>query len=170
MSLASEARPSSTHDAGPRPPTQALIGAALVALAAGLWIDAAALPPPAVMGVGPSAAPRLVGLLLAALGIAHWVGAWRGRGRALEADRGNHRSLPWVMAALIGLLLALQVGGGFILGSAWLFTATARAFGERLRLRSVGLGLGLSLAVYVFFTRVLSLALPAGPLERFLLG
>jgi putative tricarboxylic transport membrane protein len=164
------AQPPSTHEAGPRPRTLAGIGAALVALGAALWIDAAALPPPSVMGVGPSAAPRLVGLLLAGLGVAHFVSAWRLRGMALRVDRGNQRSLAWVMAALIGLIGVLQVGGGFVMGSAWLFVATARAFGERLRWPSVALGFGLSLAVYVFFTKVLSLALPAGPLERLLLG
>ena len=120
------------------------------------------------MGVGPSAAPRLVGALLAGLGIAHWVVAWRGRGRVLEVDRGNHRSLAWVMGALVGLIVVLQFGGGFVLASAWLFVATARGFGEALRARSVALGLGLALLVYLFFTRVLTLALPAGPLERLL--
>jgi putative tricarboxylic transport membrane protein len=160
----------STHEVGPRPLTQALIGAALLALAAALWIDAAALPPPTVMGVGPSAAPRLVGAILAVLGVAHWFAAWRGRGQTVAVDRGNHRSLSWVMAALVGLILVLQFGGGFVLGSAWLFIATARGFGEALRLRSLAIGLGLSLLVYLFFTRVLTLALPAGPLERLLLG
>jgi putative tricarboxylic transport membrane protein len=160
----------STHEVGPRPLTQALIGAALLALAAALWIDAAALPPPTVMGVGPSAAPRLVGAILACLGVAHWVAAWRRRGQTVEVDRGNQRSLSWVMAALVGLILFLQFGGGFVLGSAWLFIATARGFGEALRVRSLAIGLGLSLLVYLFFTRVLTLALPAGPLERLLLG
>lgn len=166
----SDVRAPSTHDVGPRPLTQALIGAALLALAAALSIDAAALPPPTVMGVGPSAAPRLVGALMAALGMAHWVAAWRARARLVQVDRGNLRSLSWVMAALIGLMLVLQFGGGFVLGAAWLFIATARGFGEAVRLRSVAIGLGLSLAVYLFFTRVLTLALPAGPFERMLLG
>lgn len=165
-----DASPPSTHDAGPRSRTLGGIGAVLVALGAALWIDAVSLPPPAVMGVGPSAAPRLVGVLLLGLGVAHGVSAWRLRGVALRPDRGNHRSLAWVMAALLGLVAALELGGGFVLGSAWLFVATARGFGEPVRLRSVALGLGLSLAVYLFFTRVLSLALPAGPLERVLLG
>jgi putative tricarboxylic transport membrane protein len=162
------------NGAGPRPRTLAGIGAGLVALAAALWIDAASLPPPTVMGVGPSAAPRLVGLLLAGLGLAHIVSAWRLRGRALQADRGNDRgnsgSLAWVMAALLGLIAVLELGGGFVLGAAWLFVATARAFGERVHGRSLALGMTLSLVVYLFFTRVLSLALPAGPLERLLLG
>lgn len=168
--MSDDARAPSTHDVGPRPRTQAVIGAALVALAVALWIDASKLPPPPVAGVGPSAAPRVVGVLVAVLGVAHWVAAWRGRGRTLVVDRGNHRSLAWVLAALLGLILMLEVGGGFVLGAAWLFVATARGFGERLRPRSLLLGFGLSLLVYLFFTRVLSLALPSGPLERMLLG
>lgn len=162
--------PLTTHEAGPRPHALALIGVVLLALAAALWIDAARLPAPAIGGVGPSAAPRLVGVLLAGLGLAHLVAAWRARGLVIEADRGNHRSLAWVLAALVGLMLVLHVGGGFVAGAAWLFVATARGFGEKFGLRSVALGIGLSVLVYLFFTRALSLALPAGPLERVLLG
>lgn len=160
----------STHDAGPRAPTLAAIGAVLLALAVALWIDAAGLPPPAVGGVGPAAAPRLVCALLAALGVAHLVTAWRQRALQVMVDRGNHRSLSWVMAALLGLIAVLEFGGGFVIGAAWLFVATARGFGEAIHWRSVLLGSVLSLAVYLFFTRVLSLALPSGPLERLLLG
>jgi putative tricarboxylic transport membrane protein len=163
-------RAPSTHEAGPRAPAQVAIGFVLIATAVALWIDAAGLPVPAIGGVGPAAAPRTVGVLLAGLGLAHLVNGWRARGRLLEADRGNHRSLAWVMAALVGLIVVLEVGGGFVIGAAWLFAATAHAFGEPLRLRSVALGLGISLLVFLFFTRVLSLALPSGPLERLLLG
>lgn len=157
----------STHEAGPRPVATAAIGAGLLAMAVAVWIDAAKLPP-ATAGVGPGAAPQLVSLLLAALGIAHWVAAWHSRGVKLQVDRGNHRSLGWVMAALLGLIAVMQFGGGFVLGAAWLFIATARGFGEAIRVRSVALGLGLSLLVYLFFTQALSLTLPSGPLERLL--
>lgn len=162
--------PATTHEAGPQPRALALIGAGLLGLAAALWIDAARLPAPAIGGVGPSAAPRLVGALLFGLGIAHLLAAWRIRGLRIEADRGNHRSLAWVMAALIGLMAILHVGGGFVAGAAWLFVATARGFGERIGPRPIALGAGLSALVYLFFTRALSLGLPAGPLERALLG
>jgi putative tricarboxylic transport membrane protein len=74
------------------------------------------------------------------------------------------------MAALIGLIAVMQFGGGFVIGAAWLFIATARGFGEPIRVRSVALGIGLSLVVYLFFTQALSLALPSGPLERLLFG
>ncbi len=160
----------STHETGPGAGTLAGIGVALLALAVALWVDAASLPPPPVMGVGPSAAPRLVGLLVAGIGIAHLVAAWRARGARVVADRGNHRSLAWVLAGLVGLIVALQGGGGFVVGAAWLFIATARGFGEAIRMRPIAIGIVLSVLVFLFFTRVLGLALPAGPLESLLLG
>lgn len=156
---------------GPRPRTQAAIGAGLLLLALAIWLDAARLPPPNVMGVGPSAPMRLVAMLVVLLALAHLVAAWRHR--ALDApstQRGNHASLAWVMAALLGLIAVLQLGGGFVAGSAWLFVGTARGFGEKISVKSVGIGVVLAALVYLFFTRVLSLALPAGPLERLLVG
>jgi putative tricarboxylic transport membrane protein len=154
---------------GPRPRTQAAIGAALLLLALALWLDAARLPPPNVMGVGPSAMMRLVAVILALLALGHLVTAWRRRTLDLPApQRGNRASLAWVMAALLGLMAALQVGAGFVAGAAWLFVATARGFGEPVSARSVGIGVVLAALVYVFFTQGLSLALPAGPLERLL--
>jgi len=156
--------------AGPRPRTLALIGAGLLALAAALWLDAARLPPPGTVGVGPSAALRLVGGLVALLGLVHLFVAWRRRGEQVEVDHGNRAALGWVLAALAGLIAVLELDGGFVLAAAWLFVATARGFGERISIKSVAIGLVLSFAVYVFFTRALSLALPSGLLERLLLG
>ena len=158
-----------THESGPRPPALAAIGVGLLAMAVAVWIDSANLPAPAA-GVGPGVAPRIVAVLLAGLGIAHGVAAWRSRGSKVRADRGNHRSLTWVMGALLGLIAALQLGAGFILGAAWLFIGTARGFGEPIRLRSVLIGIVLSLLVYLFFTQALSLTLPSGPIERLLVG
>jgi putative tricarboxylic transport membrane protein len=155
--------------AGPRPRTQAAIGAGLLALAAALWLEANRMPPPHIGGVGPSAALRLVGALLAGLGVAHLVGAWRQRAPA-PPERGHHAALAWVLSALVGLMVVLGAGGGFVLGAAWLFVATARGFGEPIALKSIALGVGLCGLVYLFFTRALSLALPAGPFERLLLG
>ena len=59
---------------------------------------------------------------------------------------------------------------GFVVGAAWLFIATARGFGEAIRMRPIAIGIVLSVLVFLFFTRVLGLALPAGPLESLLLG
>ena len=156
--------------AGPRWQTQVGIGVALLVVAAVLWFDAGRLPPAPSVGVGPSVALRLVGVLVAVLGLAHFVSAWRARQAGLvEArDRGNHTSLGIVLAALVGQIVLLEVGAGFIISSLWLFALTARGFGERVGPKLLGVGLAISFAVYLFFTKALSLALPAGPLERLL--
>ena len=156
--------------AGPRWQTQCGIGVALLLIAAALWFDAGKLPPPPATGVGPSAALRLVGVFVGILGVAHFFSAWRARAAGLvgASDVGNRRSLAIVIAALVGQILLLEVGGGFILSSLWLFALTALGFGERISIKLVAIGLALSVAVYLFFTTALSLALPTGPLERLL--
>lgn len=155
---------------GPRWQAQYGIGVALLMIAAALWLDAARLPLSPAVGVGPSAGMRLVGALVGLLGLAHFVAAWRARrqGLAQKADHGNKSSLALVMIALVGQIVLLELGAGFVLSSLWLFTLTARGFGEPFRLRSLGIGLALSLGIYLFFTNVLSLALPVGPIERLL--
>jgi putative tricarboxylic transport membrane protein len=57
-------------------------------------------------------------------------------------------------------------GGGFVLAMALLFAATARGFGRRALLVDLLIGLALGLVVYLMFTKLLTLALPQGPLER----
>jgi putative tricarboxylic transport membrane protein len=154
--------------AGPRWQTQCGIGVALLLTAAALWFDVRNLPVSPAVGVGPSAALKLVGAIVAILGICHFVGAWRARaaGHSQTADHGNHASLGIVLAALVGQILLLEVGAGFIVSSLWLFALTARGFGERVGPKSLGIGAILATLVYFFFTKALSLALPAGPLER----
>jgi putative tricarboxylic transport membrane protein len=68
------------------------------------------------------------------------------------------------------MILILQFGGGFVLGSTCLFALTARAFGEPLHVKSLGFGFVLAALVYAFFTQALSLSLPSGPLERLVIG
>src|SRR5690606_22569667 len=89
----------SSAPAGPRWQTQCGIGVALLLVAVVLWFDARQLPPSPAVGVGPSVALQLVGGLVAALGLAHLVAAWRARrqGLAAAADRGNRTSLALVM-------------------------------------------------------------------------
>jgi putative tricarboxylic transport membrane protein len=91
-----------------------------------------------------------------------------GGGTEPAPTRGNHASLAWVLGGLLGLIAILQLGGGFVAASTWLFVGTARGFGQRLSVKSFATGFGLSALVYLFFTRMLSLGLPAGPLERLL--
>ena len=169
----SDGAPTGAGDAGPGRRTLVGIGALLIAIASAILLDAAKLPPPAAVGVGPSAAMRLVAVFVAILGVAHWVAAWRQRTRVppertttSPSSHGNLASVAWVLGGLFGLIALLQVGGGFIAASTWLFVATARGFGQRIAPKSVSVGLVLSAAVYFFFTKALSLGLPAGPFER----
>lgn len=164
--------PEAAGDAGPGRRTELAIGAALIALALVVWFEATTLPPPTTVGVGPSAAMRLVSVFVALLGVMHVIGAWR-RSRSGATAPGvqasapaNYRALAWVLAALFGLIALLQLGAGFIAAATWLFGATARGFGARLGPKSLGAGVVLATSVYLFFTKALSLGLPAGPLER----
>ena len=143
------------------------VGAFLLALAVTLLVDATRMPPPQAVGVGPTAALRLVAVLLALLGVAHLVAAWKARALAFTpGDKANRAALAWVLGGLVGLIVWLQLGGGFVIGE----VATAAAFGQPIRIKSPVIGFFLALAVYVFFTLGLSLSLPAGPLERALFG
>lgn len=154
--------------AGPRWQTQCGIAVALLVIASVLWFDASRLPAAPAVGVGPALALRLVGAFVAILGIAHLVSAWRARkaGHDHAVDRGNPASLGIVLAALVGQIVLLEAGAGFIVSSLWLFALTARGFGERIAPKLLAIGAALSVAVYLFFTKALSLALPSGPLER----
>lgn len=162
------------------PSWRTLAGVALVLqlLALLIWLDARRLPEPVAVGVGPAAAMRMVSLFVAALGVAHGVAAWVRRSRREE---GGHRSgeathrthpagLAWILGGLALLGASVHFGGGFILGTTALFVTTACAFGQPAGARSVGIGLVLTTLVFVFFARVLSLSLPAGPFERLLLA
>lgn len=167
-----------SHTFGPSWRTLAGIALALLALALVLWLDANRLPEQLTVGVGPAAAMRMVALFVAALGVAHGVAAW-GR-RVREAEEGfsprdatpttHPAGLVWILGGLAVLGACVHFGGGFVFGASALFVATARAFGQPVGARSVGIGLVLTTLVFVFFARVLSLSLPAGPLERLLLA
>ena len=155
----------------------AIMAVFLFGLAGLIAFDLTGMAPPQAIGVGPTAAMRIVMLLLAVLGIAHIVAAIKARSASRGRDSHElasiltHRAaLAWVLGGLVGMIVILQLGGGFVPGSTWLFVATARAFGQPIRFASPLAGFGLAAAVYAFFTKALSLSLPAGPLERLLLG
>ena len=121
--------------------------------------------------IGPSAAMKLIALILAGLGIAHLVQALRlsGQRQAQDVeDKVNPGSLAWVFAGLVLQIAALSFGAGFIVSSTILFAFTACGFGRSLLSMGPVYGLVLSTLVYLFFTKALSLSLPAGPLERLL--
>lgn len=164
--LASEGSPPAARLLRP----QLGVGIALLCLAALTLADAFRLATMTGVGVGPSAAMKLVGVFIGLLGLAHLVVAWRQRATPVPQpdadDKTNPAALAWVLGGLIGQIVMLLTGGGFILGSTILFVATARGFGRKVRSMAPVYGFILSTLVYVFFTKALSLSLPAGPLER----
>ena len=60
------------------------------------------------------------------------------------------------------------MGGGFIPATTILFVATAAAFGRRAILADLAIGFVLAVVVFLIFDKLLTLSLPAGPIERLL--
>jgi putative tricarboxylic transport membrane protein len=122
-------------------------------------------------GIGPNFMPAMVSagtiIVGAWLLVEALAGGWRNRSPETAAERGAHRfekaAFAWVSAGLLAQM-ALIVPAGFVVSATVLFVLVARGFGSERWLRDAGVGLGLALVVYLFFTRALSVHLPAGKL------
>lgn len=149
-----------------RSPAALVAAAGLFALAAVTAWDASGMRKLPTYGVGPASALWLVAGLLALLGLCHlWAWLRGGFDRAAAAD---WRAVAWVAAALGALILVIELGGGFILAAALLFTFTARSLGRRALLVDLLIGALLGLVVFLVFNNLLTLSLPSGPIERLL--
>jgi putative tricarboxylic transport membrane protein len=80
----------------------------------------------------------------------------------------NIAAILRILGGLAALIAVIGFGYGFIIGTMLLFAMTSAAFGRKALLTDLLIGLGLGTFVYVLFSKVLSLALPAGPLEHFI--
>jgi putative tricarboxylic transport membrane protein len=147
-------------------PRALVMGLALLALAAAVGRDAAAQTVSATYGIGPEAMPFVVAAALAALGVGHLVVAF-GKGLPVP-EPADGVAIGWIALGLLALLLCIGFGGGFILATTILFALTARAFGRRALLVDAAIGLALGVAIHLLFTKLLTLSLPAGPIERLL--
>jgi putative tricarboxylic transport membrane protein len=150
-----------------------VVGLVLLALAALTLVDSFRVATGTGPGIGPSVAMKLTGGLLGLLAVAHLVTAWTKRGESWDRtieDALNPASLAWVLGGLTAQIVVLALGGGFIAAATVLFVCTACGFGRSLWSLAPVYGLALSMLVYAFFTKALSLTLPAGPLERLLFG
>jgi putative tricarboxylic transport membrane protein len=67
---------------------------------------------------------------------------------------------------LAALIAIIGLGGGFIPATAILFAATATAFGRRAIAVDLAIGAVLGVVVFLLFDKLLTLSLPAGPIER----
>jgi putative tricarboxylic transport membrane protein len=66
------------------------------------------------------------------------------------------------------LIVLIRIGGGFMIGTAILFATTSAAFGRRAFLTDLLIGVVIAVFVYLLFGKLLTLSLPAGPLEHLL--
>lgn len=114
-------------------------------------------------GVGPAAAPRIIGIGLLVLAVWTLLDAIRARFPARAAQ--DWGAIAWIIAGLVAQILLLEPLG-FSIASGLMFAAVARAFGKRQLWISVPAGIIFAFVVWLVFSRLLMLSLPAGPLEH----
>ena len=147
----------------PNRPT-AVIAVVLFAIAFITYWDASHMKVRATYGMSASAASYFVAILFVALAIGHLISAFKPLD--IEAESADWLAVGWIGFALAGLIGSIWMGGGFILGSTLLFALTARAFGRKALLADLCLGAIIGVLVFLLFNKLLTLALPQGPLER----
>jgi putative tricarboxylic transport membrane protein len=143
-----------------------LIALILLALAGLVWWDMTTLQILSPYDLGPKVMPVVVSAGLILLAIGNGVSAVRG-------DLPARDSLDWkpiilILGGLAILIALIAMGMGFMIGTAILFAATSTAFGRRAFLADLLIGAGLALFVYLLLGKLLTLSLPAGPLENLL--
>jgi len=142
-----------------------IVAAGLLALLAGLILwDMSTLQITQTYGVGPKAMPIVVAIGLGLLAIGNLVLAFRGG--FPEREPAAHLPIVLILGGLLAVIVLIAIGGGFIPAVTVLFAATAAAFGRRAVLTDLAIGFVLGTAAYLMFSKLLSLSLPMGPLER----
>lgn len=160
-----------TSDGSAQPPRRVdragiVIAALLAGLAVVLVVDARSLQSTTMYGMGPEAMPVVVAAGLALLAIGNLVDALRGNLPARES--ADPVPVILILAGLALLIAIIGFGGGFILATSALFVTTSAAFGRRAIGIDAVIALVMSTLIYLAFDRLLTLSLPAGPLERLL--
>jgi putative tricarboxylic transport membrane protein len=143
-----------------------VIALALAALAAVLVWDASQLQSNTMYGMGPQAMPIVVAVGLALLAVGNLIDALRGNLPPRES--ADVKSVLLILAGLALLIAIIGFGGGFILATSALFVTTSAAFGRRAILVDSAIALVLTTLIYLAFDKLLTLSLPAGPVERLL--
>jgi len=143
-----------------------VIALALAALAVVLVWDASKLQSTTTYGMGPEVMPVVIAIGLGILAIANLIDALRGNLPARES--ADPRAVWLILAGLALLIAIIGLGGGFILATSALFVTTSAAFGRRAILIDLAIALVMTTLIYLAFDRLLTLSLPAGPLERLL--
>ncbi len=143
-----------------------VIALLLLVLAGVVWWDMSKLQILSPYDLGPKVMPIVVSIGLVILAIGNGIGALRG-------DLPPRDSLDWkpiilILGGLACLIALIALGGGFMIGTAILFATTSAAFGRRAFLSDLLIGAVLAVLIYLLFAKLLTLALPAGPLEHLL--
>jgi putative tricarboxylic transport membrane protein len=141
-----------------------VIAVALAALAALLVLDSRQLATTTMYGMGPEVMPVVIATGLGLLAIGNLIEALRGN---LPPRESADPKAVWLILAGLALLIGIiGFGGGFILATSALFVTTSAAFGRRAILVDSAIALVLTTLIYLAFDKLLTLSLPAGPLER----
>ena len=152
-------------DEARRPDTAGMvIAGVLLLIAAVIFWDTSTLQLATTYGVGPKAMPYVIATGMALLAAGNFWLAWRGAFPARESF--EPKALLLILGGLAALIAIIGLGGGFIPATAILFAATATAFGRRAIHIDLAIGLVLAVAVFLMFDKLLTLSLPAGPIER----
>ncbi|WLB13647.1 tripartite tricarboxylate transporter TctB family protein [Bradyrhizobium elkanii] len=135
-------------------------------LAAVLVWDASKLPSTTMYGMGPEAMPIVIAIGLVILAIGNLIDALRGKLPPRESM--DPKPVGLIIGGLVLLIAIIGFGGGFILATSALFVTTSAAFGRRAVLTDIAIALVITTLIYLAFDKLLTLSLPAGPLERLL--
>jgi putative tricarboxylic transport membrane protein len=143
-----------------------VIAAVLMLIALVIFWDTSSLQLATTYGIGPKAMPYVIAFGMAALAVGNFWLAWQGD--FPERENLDHKAIVLILGGLAALIAIIGLGGGFIPATAILFAATATAFGRRAIVTDLVIGAVLGVAVFLLFDKLLTLSLPAGPIERLL--
>ena len=140
------------------------IAAILLLMAAPIFWDTNVLILAPTYGLGPKAMGYVIAGGLAVLAAGNFVMAWRGD--FPERESFDPKAVALILGGFAALIAIIALGGGFIPATAILFATTAAAFGRRALHIDLLIGLVLATIVFLAFDKLLTLSLPAGPIER----
>ena len=141
-----------------------VIGLALALVAVLLVVDALRIEANVVYGLGPQAMPIMIAIGLGILAAGNLINALRGDGG--DREDMDFRPVLLILAGLALMIAVIGFGGGFIPAMTILFAATATAFGRRAIVADLAIGFVIATVIFIAFSKLLTLSLPSGPLER----
>ena len=141
-----------------------IVAVILIALSAVTVWDASHMTVRANYGMGANAASYFIAVILLLLAAGHIASSFKPAD--FDVDHADWTAVGWVALALASLICSVWIGAGFIAGATLLFAFTARAFGRKALIKDIALGAVIGVAIFLFFNKLLTLALPKGPIER----